>query len=290
MDIRKLKVFLTVADYGNFTKAGEDLGYTQSGITQMMKSLEQEVGLPLFFKGHHGVTLTNEGAALLPSIRNLLAANESLNQEISFLKGAKKGTIKIGSYTSCAIHWLPEIMDTFQKEYPGILFEIFEGNESNIANWVGNHKVDIGFTSYQNHQLYQFIPVYDDPMMAVMPKNHPFTEYEEIPIEWYENVPFITSEYNYVNEVHRLLKKYGVKPDTKYTMSNDFSILSMVEHNLGLSLLPGLILRGRSGDYEARPLKPRYFRRLGMALSPCGERSPAMKIFIKYAQDYFLDE
>ena len=95
MDLHKLEVFLTVADYLNFTRAGEDLGYTQSGITHMMKSLEKEIGFPLFIKNHHGVTLTQEAENLLPSIRSLLAANESLNQEISFLKGAKKGTIKI---------------------------------------------------------------------------------------------------------------------------------------------------------------------------------------------------
>ena len=90
MDLKKLDVFLTVSDLGNFTKAGEKLGYTQSGITQMMKSLEQEVGVPLFVKRHRGVTLTEEGVSLLPAIRNLLSANENLNQEISFLKGAKK--------------------------------------------------------------------------------------------------------------------------------------------------------------------------------------------------------
>ncbi len=289
MDLKKLKVFLTVSSLGNFTKAGEALGYTQSGITQMMKALEQEAGVPLFFKSHHGVTLTPEGETLIPAIRNLLSANESLNQEISFLKGAKRGTIKIGAFTSCTVHWLPKIISNFQKEYPGIDFDIDEGNEHSLADWITNHKVDIGFTSYQKNQSYHFIPVYDDPMLAVMPKNHPFLEYDEIPIEWYNDAPFVISEYTYVNEVHQLLKTYGVKPDIKYTMSNDFSILSMVEHNLGISILPNLILRGRSGNFETRPLVPRACRKLGMAIASYEELSPATKIFLKYARDYLLD-
>ena len=225
----------------------------------------------------------------MPAIRNLLSANENLNQEISFLKGAKKGTIKIGAYTSCTIHWLPEIINTFQKEYPGIVFEIIEGNESELAEWVSDHKVDIGFTSYHDHESYQFIPVYDDPMLAVFPKDHPWNQYEEIPLEWYEGVPFVVSEYTYINDVHRILKSHKVKPDIKYTMSNDFSILSMVEHNLGISILPRLILRGKSGNFTARPLIPRAYRRLGMAISSFEELSPAMKIFIKYARNYLLD-
>lgn len=289
MDLKKLNVFLTVASLGSFTKAGEVLGYTQSGITQMMKSLELEAGVPLFVKSHHGVTLTKEGASLIPAIRSLLAANENLNQEISFLSGAKRGTIRIGAFTSCTVHWLPIIISNFQKEYPGISFDIDEGNEHELADWVSNHKVDIGFTSYQKNQSYEFIPVYEDPMLAVFPKDHPFMKYDEIPIEWYEGVPFVVSEYTYANEVHQLLKTYGVKPDIKYTMSNDFSILSMVEHNLGISILPKLMLRGRNGNFEARPLVPRAHRTLGMAIASFEELSPAMKIFIKYARDYLLD-
>lgn len=289
MDLRKLEVMLNVVQHGSFTKAGADLGYTQSGITQMMKSLEQEAGLPLFIKTHRGVVLTKEGTSLLPSIRKLLSANESLNQEIAFLKGAKKGTIRIGSFISCAIHWIPEIIENFQKDYPDVIFEIVEGDESDLADWVTNQKVDIGFTSYQPNQSYEFIPVYEDPMLAVMPKGHPFCRYEEIPIEWYENEPFIVSEYTFVNEVHQLLKTYHVKPNIKYTMSNDFSILAMVEHNLGISILPGLVLRGRTGNFEYRPLNPRSFRRLGMAISSPDNLSPAIKIFIRYARNFLLD-
>ena len=121
MDLRKWSVLLAVVDYGSFTKAGEELNYTQSGITHMMKSLEQEVGFPLFNKGHNGVSITKEGKALLPAIRNLLSANESLNQEISFLKGAKKGTLTIGTYISCSIHWIPEIIQEFRKSTPAFV-------------------------------------------------------------------------------------------------------------------------------------------------------------------------
>ena len=80
----------------------------------MMKSLEKEVGFPLFHKGHQGVSLTAEGVSLLPSIRHLISAEESLNQEISFLTGSRKGTLKIGTYTSCSIHWIPGIIQTFR--------------------------------------------------------------------------------------------------------------------------------------------------------------------------------
>lgn len=288
MELRKWKVFLAVVDYGSYTKAGEGLGYTQSGITQMMKSLEREVGFPLFHKGPHGVSLTREGEILLPSVRSLFSANESLTQEISFLKGAKKGTLKIGAYTSCSIHWIPEIIQAFKKDYPGILFDIAEGNEFELSCWIRDHNVDIAFTSYQDESSYHFIPVYDDPMFAVMPKGHPFARYDEVPIELYADAAFVVSDYTYLNDVHRILKSAGVTPDIKYTTHSDYSILSMVEHNLGISILPSLVLRNKTGNFEARPLKPYAFRRLGIAVASETDMSPAMKLFIKYAKDYLL--
>ncbi len=288
MDLKKWRVFLAVAQYENFTKAGEELGYTQSGITQMMKNLEREVGFPLFKKTNHGISLSDEGISLLPSIRNLNAASESLKQEISFLKGAERGTLKIGTYTSCSIHWIPKIIREFQKNNPGILFEIIEGHENEIADWVLNYKVDIGFCSYQKNQAADFIPVHNDEMLAILPKGHPYTEYQEIPLELFQNAPFIICEYTYNTDIHQILKKYDIHPDIKYTMNNDFSILSMVEHNLGVSILPELVIRGRTGNFEVRPLTPYVCRRLGMAVHPSHDWSPAMKIFIKYAKEYLL--
>lgn len=290
MELKKWHVFLSVAKYGNFTKAGEELGYTQSGITQMMKALEREVGFPLFHKTNHGIFLTSEGESLFPFIRSLIAADDALKQEISFLSGANKGTLKIATYTSCAIHWVPKIIREFEKKNPEISFEIMEGHENEIADWVMNYQADIGFTSYRKNHPVDFIPVHQDKMYAILPKNHPFTEYDEIPIEWFEGLPFIICEYTYTSDIHRILKKHHIHPDIKYTTYNDSSVLSMVEHKLGLSILPELVFRGHIGDFEVRPLKPDIYRTLGMVVHPTHDWSPAMKIFIKYAKEYLLED
>ena len=288
MDLKKWRVFLSVANCGNFTKAGEELGYTQSGITQMMKNLELEVGFPLFNKTNHGISLTSESKELIPSIRALIAADESVKQEISFLKGSEKGTLKIGSFISCSIHWIPKIIRAFEINNPGIKFEILEGHENEIDEWVQNYRVDIGFTSYQAYHTVDFIPVHTDPMYAVLPKNHPYTEYDVIPLEWFNEVPFIICEYTYTSDIHRILKKHNIKPDIKYSTSNDFSVISMVEHELGVSILPELVIRGHVGNFEFRPITPDINRQIGMAVRSSSHWSPAMKIFIKYAKEYLL--
>lgn len=290
MDIKRWKVMLAVDDYGSFTRVGEELGYTQSGITQMMKALEKEVGFSLFIKDNHGVTLTNEAKSLIPSIRALLNADEVINQEIASLKGAQKGTIKIGTYLSCSIHWIPKIIREFQQQHPDILFKVIEGTEGDLADWIQDRRVDIGFISYQKGHSYQFLPVMDDPLYAVLPKDHPFAEYEEIPLEWFQGVPFVITEYTPGNDVHRILKQYKIKPDIKYITINEFTSMSMVEHNLGLTILPGLLLRGQTGDFVSRPITPKVYRQLGLAFASQDELSPATKIFLQYAKDFLLDD
>lgn len=290
MDIKKWKVMLAVDDYGSFTRVGEELGYTQSGITQMMKALEKEVGFSLFIKDNHGVTLTNEAQSLIPSIRALLNADEVINQEIASLKGAQKGTIKIGTYLSCSIHWIPKIIREFQRSYPDIRFKVIEGTEGDLADWIQDRRVDIGFISHQKGHSYQFLPVMDDELYAVVPISHPFAAYEEIPLEWFQGAPFVITEYTPGNDVHRVLRQYKIKPDIRYITINEFSSISMVEHELGLTILPGLLLRGQVGDFVSRPLAPKAYRQLGLAYSSPEELSPASKIFLKYAKDFLLDD
>lgn len=173
MDTKRWKVMLAVDDYGSFTRAGEVLGYTQSGITQMMKSLEREVGFPLFVKDSHGMRLTREAQALLPHVRSLLAADEVVRQEIASLKGAQVGTICIGTYLSCSIHWIPKILQAFHRDYPDIHFKVIEGDEGELGDWIQERRVDIGFISRQEEQRYQFLPVMEDELFAVLPAEHP---------------------------------------------------------------------------------------------------------------------
>lgn len=157
MDIKRWRVMLAVDDYGSFTRAGEELGYTQSGITQMMKALEKDVGFSLFIKDNHGMSLTADAKALIPAIRSLLNADEVIRQEIASLKGAQVGTIKIGTYLSCSIHWIPKIIREFKEKHPDIHFKIVEGVEGELADWIQERRVDIGFISYQKgHTISSF--------------------------------------------------------------------------------------------------------------------------------------
>lgn len=290
MDTKRWKVMLAVNDCGSFTRAGETLGYTQSGVTQMMKALEKEVGFSLFIKDKHGTALTDEAKALIPSVRAFLNADEVVQQEIASLKGLQSGTITIGTYLSCSIHWIPRIIRKFCLSHPAIHFRIIEGLEDEVPGWIRERRVDIGFVSRQRGKDYPFLPVMDDEMFAVIPESHPLAALEEIPTEQLSGVPFVSTEYAPGSDLHRILRENHIRPDIRYVSVNEFSMLSMVEQGLGLSILPGLILRGQTGHFQIRPLRPRAYRQLGLAYSSQEDLSPASRTFLEYAKDFLLDD
>ena len=109
----------------------------------------KKVGFPLYIKDHHGITLTNEAKSLIPAIRTLLNADEVIHQEIAALNGAQRGTIRIGTYLSCSIHWIPKIIREFQQKHPDIIIQVIEGVEGELADWIQERRVDIGFISLQ---------------------------------------------------------------------------------------------------------------------------------------------
>lgn len=290
MDIRRWKVMLAVSDAGSYTRAAEELGLTQSAVTQMMKALEKEVGFSLFVKSGRGMRPTPEAQSLLPSVRALLSADEVVRQEIASLNGVQTGTIRIGTYLSCSIHWIPGILKKFHADHPGIHFHVIEGDEGELADWIQERRVDIGFISRQEGQRYQFLPVMEDEIYAVLPSGHPLAEQEAVPLTSFEGAPFVTTAYVPGSDVHRVLKEHNLSPDIRFISINEFSVLSMVEQGLGVSLLPGLLLRKLSGNFVRRSTSPRLYRQLGLAYISQEELSPAARIFLEYAKDFLLDD
>ena len=97
MDSKKLEILMTAIDLGSFSKASEVVGYTQSGLTHLVDSLERDIGLTLVRRDHNGITLTREGETLVPSIREFLRANAKLENQIAAITDKKRDTIRVAA-------------------------------------------------------------------------------------------------------------------------------------------------------------------------------------------------
>ena len=105
MDAKKLEILMTAVDLGSFSRASEVVGYTQSGLTHLVNSLEREIGFPLIIRSHNGIALTEEGRELMPAIRQFLQANANLENQIQSITEKQTETISIADYASIAMFW-----------------------------------------------------------------------------------------------------------------------------------------------------------------------------------------
>ena len=113
VNIQKYQAFLKAVEYGSFTKAAEALSYSQSGISRMIGDLEQEWNIILLERGRGGVRLTSDGLRLLPYAQNVCAEYKKLQIQVDELHGLQSGLIRIGTFSSVATHWLPNIIQQF---------------------------------------------------------------------------------------------------------------------------------------------------------------------------------
>ena len=132
VNIQKYQAFLKAVEYGSFTKAAEALSYSQSGISRMIGDLEQEWNIILLERGRSGVRLTSDGLRLLPYAQNVCAEYNKLQMQVDELHGLQSGLIRIGTFSSVATHWLPNIIQQFQKDFPNIDFELLLGDYAEI--------------------------------------------------------------------------------------------------------------------------------------------------------------
>ena len=286
MSINKFKVLVKVVELGSLTKAAEVMGFTQSGVSHMINSLEDEFGFSLLIRNRSGAKLTTNGEEIVKTMREILKWNEHLEQQVASIHGIELGTIHIGTFTSVGVHWLPGIIQDFRRDYPHIEIRLVEGDYREIEDWIAEGKIDCGFLSLPTWDTFDAIPLHQDPMLVLLPMEHPLSSEDSIALAQIENEPFIMPSKGSDYDVNRVLEKAPNKPDIKYTLGDDYAIMAMVEKGLGISILPELVLRGQRRNIRLIELKEKSFRSLGIAVSSLREVSPATKRFLNYVKSY----
>ena len=148
MENSKFKAFIECINKGSVTAAADSLGYTPSAVSQLLSSLERDLGLKLLNRSQKGVYLTPEGKEMEPVIRKCLADEDEVIQLAADLKGMSAGTLSIASYPSAAITWLPRIIRRFKNDYPGININIVENIRSDIFEHLENNEADMAILAY----------------------------------------------------------------------------------------------------------------------------------------------
>ena len=174
MSTTKYEVFLKSAQLGNFTRAAEELNITQSGVSHTVAALEKELGLHLLIRSKGGVTLTADGAALLPRVQAVCEEERRLQEKAQELRGLEAGTIRIASFNSVAVKWLPKILKGFCDLHPGVEFRlIMTDDDRQTEQMVMNGEADCGFLCLPAGLDVDCEALRRDRWKIVLPAGHP---------------------------------------------------------------------------------------------------------------------
>lgn len=280
--LAKYLAFVKTVECGSFTRAARELNYAQSSVSKMVADLESEWSMTLLERSKSGVRLTSAGEQILPFLRKVLSDHRELEGQIDRMNGIEAGVVRIGTFASVAIHWLPNVFAALQKDRPGIEYEMLLGDYDEVEQWIREGRVDCGFLRLPTLPQFDAIPLKQDEYKLVLPCGHPLAEREAVAVEDLNGLPFLLLEHGGRTEVSDLLERSRVQPDIRFTTWEDFAIMAMVEKGMGVSILPDMILQRIPYRLEIRSLRKPYYRSIGLAFKNRDHLTPAAKKFIDY--------
>ncbi len=285
MDILKCKAFVSAVDEGSLTGAGKLLGYTPSGISQLVSAMESELGFALLIRKSNGVVPTNEGEIMYPLAVEYIEKETEIYKAATELSGMYKGNVMIATYASIAAHTLPQIIKEFTDLHPSINIQIEETTKNRIEKMVTSGKADLSFSSRLSNTSYTWIPFAEDRMVAVLPKDHPYADKESYPIKACRKEDIIMPSEGDDVDARELLKKHGIVPNIKLTTLENFTAINMVEKGLGIGIMNEGITRSWKTETAIIPLDPPSSITLGISLPSIESAAPAVKEFVLFAAE-----
>lgn len=283
MESKKCRALLAAVEAGSLTAAAAELGYTQAGLTNMMNSLEAELGVSLLVRRKTGVSLTADGQRLLPELRSFAEAAEALERGAKALRERGASTLRVGAYSSVARHWLPPILESFRRELPEVEVSVTMGGNQDLHQLVRGGELDCAFVSAipSLRQGMDWLALRRDALLAVLPAEAGAGA--SYPVERFEGANFLMPSLGFDLDILPVFEGRAT-PRLRYTNLDDAAIVSMVEHGLGVTILSELVMRSMNAQVRQLPLEPEAWREIGIIAARQRQDEKMLRRFVRCAQ------
>lgn len=190
-----LKVFVTVIEQKNFSRAGDILNLSQPGVSLHIRNLENELGTKLIYRSPKQVQITEPGKILYRHAKQMLNHYETAKREINEFNNVVSGTMKIGASFTIGEYYLPKVLAEFATQYPMVDIQIIISNSNDVIQGIRSNKLDIGLiegeTDYKDIDV---MPFMNDEMIVVVPPDHPLSQMDLIEGNMLQNQTWVLRE------------------------------------------------------------------------------------------------
>ena len=291
LDAAGLRVMKAIADEGTFTAAAHSLGYTQPAVSQMVRRLEERTGTVLVERAGRSVRLTEAGRILARHANDILGALDRAEADISAIAGLRRGDVRLMAFPSSSATLVPRALADLRASHPQITVKFTEAEppESLAALRAGSVDLAVAF-SYEGTDPgrgeddlagLEVIDVLTDPVMLVLPRDHPLADQDEVRLADLAADRWIAGCPRCRGHLLSLAHDAGFAPDVAFETEDYVAVLGLVAAGLGVALTPQLILHTISHpDVVARPVAPPSRRVVQVVTTPDLLRVPAVSVTV----------
>lgn len=242
MELRHIRYFMAVAEELNFTKAAEKLHMAQPPLSRQIQDLEKELGARLFHRTPHMLKLTEEGVLFSQYAVQILELARRSAEGIRELHTGLTGTLYLASVEGHAPRLISEWIAGFHKLHPHVQYDLWNGSSDEVTDRVTKGLCDLGIiTSPYSTEGLSVLPVYDEPWVAILPKDHPLALEDGDTIRLEKLSPFeliIPSRRSRLQEITGWFELSGNRPHILCRISNTLNAYMLVEQGVGIAIYP----------------------------------------------------
>jgi len=292
VDIRHLEYFAEVAKHLSFTKAAATLHVSQPSISKAIKSIEEELGVPLFYRSSRQLELTDAGKAVLINAKNVLETFNNLTSELNDIMKLKKGEIRIGIPPIIGASFFSKLISQYKESYPSVEITLSEVGTKMIKQGVEEGSLDIGLICNLpiHGDSFELIQLLKDPLLLIVHKDHPLAGKPLLHLSELKSESFIfyRKDFSIYDRIIEECAKNDFYPNIVCESSQKDLMVELVEAKLGVALLPSKICQQLNNpEIKAIPL---YESKINLELGMIWKRNRylpfTVREFISVAEQY----
>jgi DNA-binding transcriptional LysR family regulator len=288
LEIKQLECFIEVTRTGNFTNAAENLFMTQPALSRIIKSLEAELGTPLFIRSRKKLTLTDAGRVLENHALKIEKQLRLLDADLDKMLILKRRHVRIGLPTITSTIFFSELIASFHQEYPEVTFQLEEDGSRLIEEKIVNDLLDFGVVvlSEKNDNLdsYRFV---HEKLKLVVPSSHRLAGKQKVSLQELKEEGFImfNRDFELRSLVITACREAGFQPIIVSETSQLDFIQELVAYNIGITLLPESTCLELTNDFHTVAVTdPTIEWNLAMIWKKDANLSQVAKEFIRFAK------
>lgn len=289
MDTEKCRVLLRAVQLGSMSQTSTELGYTPSGVSYIIDTVEKELGFKVISRTQTGITLTHAGIKCIPFLEAMVDADDAMQRVAKQIRKDIGGEITVGTFPSIGRLILPDIMHEYMQSHPNVVINIAEGVNEQLEQMMLRKEVDFCICS-AHIPGYDWIPLRRDYMVCIMSKENPLSKKTAVTAEDMKNEKFIMTAYGRDTDLSEMLKRIKFEPNViSYTFENS-SAYEMIRRNMGITIVNELGTVAMTDDLEVRQIDPPQYIVEGILIKSLQGAPPAVREFIKFIEPYIKDE